>query len=110
VEGHAKDLRAEVDDRELVARIKSDFRSAGLDEPTRTLLEFSEKLTARPAEMTADDADALRSRGFTDRDITDAVHNVGFFSYINRVAQGLGAELEPFMLRGGENVAPGEPL
>ena len=56
------------------------------------------------------DVDALRTAGFTDRDITDAAHNVAFFAYINRMAAGLGVELEPFMHEGGENVAPGDAL
>jgi len=53
--------------------------------------------------MTSSDVDALRAQGFTDRDITDAAHNIAFFSYINRMAEGLGVDLEPFMEAGGEN-------
>lgn len=59
--------------------------------------------------MTRADVDGLRAHGFSDRDVTDAVHNVAFFAYVTRVAEGLGVELEPFMEAGGENVAPGTP-
>lgn len=52
------------------------------------------------------DVDDLRAHGFSDRDVTDAVHNVGYFAYINRVGAGLGVEIEPFMELGGENVGP----
>ena len=38
MEGHAKDLRAEVDDPELISAIKTDWRAASLDEPTRAML------------------------------------------------------------------------
>ncbi len=58
--------------------------------------------------MTSADVDALRAQGFTDRDITDAAHNIAFFSYINRMGEGLGVDIEPFMDEGGESVTPGE--
>ena len=53
--------------------------------------------------MTSKDVDNLRTQGFTDRDITDAAHNIAFFSYINRMGEGLGVEIEPFMEAGGED-------
>ena len=60
--------------------------------------------------MTSSDVDALRAQGFTDRDITDAAHNIAFFSYINRMAEGLGVDIEPFMDEGGESADPGQTL
>jgi alkylhydroperoxidase family enzyme len=45
--------------------------------------------------MTAADASALRDEGFTDADIHDAAQVVSYFSYINRIADGLGVEPEP---------------
>ena len=56
--------------------------------------------------MTSSDVEALRAQGFTDRDITDAAHNIAFFSYINRMGEGLGVSIEPFMTQGGESVTP----
>ena len=108
MEGHAKDLRAEVDDSALTQAIKTDWRTASLDDPTRALLTYAEKLTLSPGEMTQSDVDLLRAQNFTDRDITDAAHNIAFFSYINRMGEGLGVELEPFMEDGGESTAPKE--
>jgi uncharacterized peroxidase-related enzyme len=110
MEGHAKDLRAEVDDPEFVRAVKDDFRTAPLDDATRALLEYARKLTTTPGTMVREDVEALRVAGFSDRDITDAAHNVAFFAYINRMASGLGVELESFMDEGGENVAPGDSL
>ena len=108
MEGHAKDLRAEVDDPELILAIKTNWRAASLDDPTRALLTYAEKLTLSPGEMTQADVDLLRAQAFTDRDITDAAHNIAFFSYINRMGEGLGVSLEPFMEEGGKVVAPGQ--
>lgn len=90
--------------------IKQDPGSAAVDAPTRALLEFAAKLARTPPRVERSDVEVLRAHGFDDRDITDLVHNVGFFSYINRVGEGLGVELEPFMLAGGENVDPGAAL
>ena len=90
--------------------MKEDHRNAPVDPPTRALLDYASKLARTPAEMSGADVEELRAHGFDDLDITDLVHNVAIFAYINRVALGLGLELEPFMEGGGENVAPGAAL
>ena len=47
--------------------------------------------------MTEDDVKRLRDLGLSDRAITDATQVISFFNYINRVADGLGVDLEPEM-------------
>ena len=47
--------------------------------------------------MTKDDVDELRRSGFGDAQISDAVQVISYFNYINRVADGLGVDLEDFM-------------
>ncbi len=84
--------------------------TAELDEKTQRILSFAEKLAQTPPSVGADDVAELKRVGLSDRDVTDLVHNVGFFCYINRIGEGLGVELEEFMLKGGENVAPGDTL
>ena len=44
--------------------------------------------------MLSEHVDALREHGLDDRAISDAVQVVSYFSYINRVADGLGVDLE----------------
>jgi len=61
------------------------------------MLAYALKLTRTPAEMTADDVEALRAAGFDDRAIHDAVQIVAYFSYINRVADGLGVDEEAWL-------------
>jgi len=54
---------------------------------------------------------ALRAAGFDDRAIHDAAQVVAYFSYINRVADGLGVDLEPDMApkAGGGDGAVADP-
>jgi uncharacterized peroxidase-related enzyme len=61
----------------------------------RALCDYAIKLTARPAEVGREDADLLRSHGWSDVAIHDAIQVVSYFNYINRVAEGVGIEDEP---------------
>jgi alkylhydroperoxidase family enzyme len=47
--------------------------------------------------MGAGDIDELRTAGFDDRAIHDATQVAGYFNYINRVADALHVEQEPFV-------------
>lgn len=97
MEAHADDLRAEVEDEGFARRFKEDWRSVDLDAPTAALMDYAEKLTRTPWEMRPDDLDRLRAHGFSDEDITDAAQIIGYFNYINRLADALGCDLEDFM-------------
>ena len=54
-------------------------------------------MTRAPASVRRRDVESLRQRGFTDRDILDAVQVISYFNYINRVADALGIEPEAEM-------------
>ena len=58
------------------------------------MLEFSVKLTLTPSKVVAADLDLLRSQGFDDRAIHDIVQVTSLFAYYNRLAEGLGVEME----------------
>jgi alkylhydroperoxidase family enzyme len=47
--------------------------------------------------MAPSDLDALRAHGLDDRAIHDATQVIGYFNYINRIADALGTDLEPEM-------------
>lgn len=63
----------------------------------QALHAFAEKLTAEPGRVTQDDLRGLRAHGFSDEQLSDAVQVIAFFNYINRVASGLGVDLEDSM-------------
>jgi len=83
----------------LAETVKRDYREAPLGTRQRALCDFAEKLTRHPSRMTAEDCQRLRGEGLSDRDILDAVEVISYFNYINRVAEGLGVDLEPEMKR-----------
>ena len=95
---HGRGLRRLLKDDALADRIEADFRTAGLEERRLTMLGYTEKLTLTPGEVTRADFDALRVAGFSDRDILDIVEVVAYYAYVNRIADGLGVEVEPWVL------------
>ncbi len=52
--------------------------------------------------MDETDIQQLRQAGWDDTAIHDATQVIGFFNYINRVADGLGVEREDFIDTWGE--------
>ena len=61
------------------------------------MLEYADKLTRTPAAMSAEDVEALRRVGFSDVDVLHIVEVVSYYAYVNRIADGLGVELEPWI-------------
>ena len=80
----------------MVDRFADDWRGAGLDDMTEALLEFTEKLTLRPADCGNADIEQLRAVGWDDRAIHDATQVCAYFNYIDRIADALGVEDEDF--------------
>ncbi|MBM3265247.1 MAG: peroxidase [candidate division Zixibacteria bacterium] len=73
-----------------------DFRQAELDAPDLAMLEYADRLTRQPWTVTEDDVIALRETGFDDRDILHINMIAGYYAFVNRLADGLGVELEAF--------------
>jgi uncharacterized peroxidase-related enzyme len=59
------------------------------------MLRYADKLTRTPGEMKRADVEALRTAGFSDADVLGIVEVVGYYAYVNRVADALGVVLEP---------------
>ncbi len=58
------------------------------------MLAYAAKLTLEPQGMTEDDVSALREVGFDDTAVLDICQVVAYYNYVNRLADGLGVELE----------------
>ncbi len=54
------------------------------------MLEYAQKLTCKPWEVQKEDIERLRSHGLDDPFIHDLCQVIGYFNYINRIAEGLG--------------------
>ncbi len=63
------------------------------------MLDYAVKLTRSPDAMGASDVDALRLVGMTDGEILDVCQITAYYNYVNRLADGLGVELEPYWQR-----------
>lgn len=74
-----------------------DYRDMNLTPADTALCDYAVKLTLTPAAACQADIDRLRSNGFSDAAITIAVQVISYFNGINRIAEGLGVALEPWM-------------
>ena len=60
------------------------------------MLSYAVKLSLEPWKMGEADIQELRDAGFSNSGILDIVQVTGYYAYVNRLADGLGVELEAF--------------
>ena len=84
------------EDAEWVQALATDYRRAKLQPADRAMLDYAVKLTREPSAMNRSDVEALRDSGFEDRAILDINLVTGYYAFVNRLADGLGVELEVF--------------
>jgi uncharacterized peroxidase-related enzyme len=82
-------------DAALREALERDPAGAPLPPRALALVAYALKLTERPGRVSEDDVAALRERGLTDAGVHDAAAVTAYFNFVNRVALGLGVELEP---------------
>jgi len=80
----------------LVEQLKTGWRQADLNDADRAMLTYADKLTREPWTMCEEDVIALRNAGFDDAGILDINQVTSYYAYVNRLADGLGVELEEF--------------
>ena len=98
---HGAGLLRLTNDHVLVDALKTDWRSANLSAADHQMLRYTEKLTLTPWDMVEADVIALRDVGFSDAAILDINQVTGYYAFVNRLADGLGVELEAY--QGGEH-------
>ena len=62
------------------------------------MLRYAEKLTRWPSDMAQADVEGLRDVGFGDADILAIAEVTAYYAYANRIADGLGVEIEPWFV------------
>ncbi len=58
------------------------------------MLAYVEKLTRTPNRMEEEDVEALKRAGFSDAAILDICQVAAYYAFVNRLADGLGVDLE----------------
>ncbi len=61
------------------------------------MLRYAEKLTRTPGDMSERDLEPLRDAGLSDEDILHVAEVTAYYAYVNRIADGLGVGLEPWI-------------
>jgi uncharacterized peroxidase-related enzyme len=77
-----------------VEALVADPHGAAVSPADRTMLDYALALTRTPDAITAEQVGALRAAGFDDRAIHDICAVVAYYAFVNRIADGLGVELE----------------
>jgi uncharacterized peroxidase-related enzyme len=83
------------EDEALVEGLAEDYTTVDLEPADRAMLDYVAKLTRAPWTMERADVEALRTAGFPDDAILDINQVTGYYAFANRLADGLGLELEP---------------
>ncbi len=78
----------------LTAALEEDYTKADLSDRQRCILDYARKLTLHPAKMEEEDVKRLREVGLADGEILDVCQVTAYYNYVNRLADGLGVELE----------------
>jgi uncharacterized peroxidase-related enzyme len=78
----------------LLQALKQDYRSANLSAADIKMLDYAVKLTHTPNAINPKDIQSLRSAGWDDRAIHDICSIIAYYAFVNRIADGLGVELE----------------
>lgn len=86
--------RSVADAATIVDALVRDHQSAPIGPADRVMLDYAVKLTREPSRVSANDAAALRAAGFDDRAIHDICAVTAYYAFVNRMADGLGVELE----------------
>ena len=83
---HGQAVRQLSGDSMLGEMLVMNWRAADLDARQTAMLSFAEKITVASYTIVEADREALRTVGFSDRDIWDIANVAGFYNMTNRVA------------------------
>ena len=81
-------------DEELVEALQRDYKSAGISDQDRAMLDYVVQITKDATKIDRTYHERLREVGFDDRGILQITLIASWFNYINRVADALGVGRE----------------
>ena len=87
----------ETGDHTLVKHLKTDPENAPLEAQDRAMIDFALKLTKQPSGVKREDTEFLQQYGFSEENVVDIVLITCTFNFMDRLADGLGVELDPQM-------------
>ena len=77
-----------------MAALVAGYQEVALTLADRAMLEYAMQLTEGPSRDAALGVERLRGQGFDDRAIHDICAITAYYAFVNRIADGLGVELE----------------
>jgi len=92
---HREALFRYAKDQAVVDALARDPRSAELEGRERALVDYAMALTREPAKGVKAQVEALKKAGLKDEEILHAAQVIAYFNFANRIAVGLGVDLEP---------------
>lgn len=78
----------------LLDQLLTDPATASLTNRDQAMIAYVVKLTSTPSSMREADIRLLREAGFSDRAILEIATVAAYFAFVNRIALGLGVQLE----------------
>jgi uncharacterized peroxidase-related enzyme len=94
MEHHGAALHLITKDSNLVKSLKEDYQKVSLDVKERAILDYAVKLTKNPHSVTDKDVEVLKEIGCSDTEILDICQITSYINFVNRMAEGLGVQLE----------------
>lgn len=92
---HTRNLKKLLpEDRHYIVDHLASGKITTLGDREEALVRYATKLTMNARDIERADIDELRTHGLDDRAIHDLAHIVAYYNYVNRIALGLGVQLE----------------
>lgn len=91
---HVTALRKLLHDDPLIEALQADPASAPLGSRSRAFVDYAILLARSPGSVGERDIAPLRNAGLSDRGIHDLAAVAAYYNVVNRIALGLGVDLE----------------